>query len=258
MSLTLNVHPRDTHIKFDEPTHTYTIDGDNDYKSVTTWIHEFFPSFNADLIISKMRKGKNWGPTNQYYGKTTKEIKDGWNANGREAAELGTEMHLNIEYYYNSHPFNTGFTGTREYKLFQDYLSNHQQYKAFRTEWTIYSKKYRLAGSVDMVYTDPDNPDKIVIADWKRSKEIKYSNHWEKGLGPLKDIDNCNYWHYILQLNVYSMIIEKYYHLETTEMFLVILHPNQDSYVKIIIPKVTTPIMKMLKVRKRELNKTTV
>ena len=42
----LNPHPRDSHISFDEGPHIYTIDGDSDYMSVTTWNHSHFPHFN--------------------------------------------------------------------------------------------------------------------------------------------------------------------------------------------------------------------
>ena len=34
-----NSHPRDKSITFDEGPHIYTIDGDSDYMSVTTWNH---------------------------------------------------------------------------------------------------------------------------------------------------------------------------------------------------------------------------
>lgn len=248
-----NAHPRDKDIKFDEPTHVYTIKGNSNYKSVTTWIHEFFAPFDADKVIAKMKSGRNWGPSNKYYGQTDQEIKDGWKKNGREAAEMGTAMHLNIERYYNEQPYTAGFTDTKEHQLFQGFLQNHKQYKAFRTEWSVYSKIYRLAGSIDMTCIDPNDAKKVVLADWKRAKEIKYTNHWEKGIGPLSDIDNCNYWHYTLQLNVYRMILEKYYAKEVSEMFLVVLHPDQNSYIKIIVPRVTEPIMKMLECRKNEI-----
>lgn len=248
-----NIHPRDKHIEFDEPTHIYTIDGDSNYKSVTTWIHDFFPYFDADHVIAKMRAGKNWGPSNKYYGLTNEEIKEGWKQNGQEAAMLGTAMHLNIEYFYNDQPFTPGFEDTPEYQLFQEYQSDHLLYKPYRTEWTVYSKKYRLAGSIDMVYIDPDDPDKVVLADWKRSKEIRYSNKWEKGFGPLAETDNCNYNHYCLQLNLYRLILEKYYRKQVTEMFLVILHPNQNTYIKIVVPRIWKPIMEMLAERKNEI-----
>ncbi len=247
-----NYHPRDKNIEFDEPTHVYTIEGDSDYTSVTTLIHKFFPHFDADKVIAKMRSGRGWGPNNKYYDMTDEEIKEGWRRNGQEAAELGTAMHLNIEKYYNGLPFNPGFTDSKEYTLFESFLNDHYLYIPYRTEWTVYSKKYRLAGSIDMVYIDPEN-EKFVIVDWKRSKEIKYSNKWDKGYGPLSDLDDCNYNKYCLQLNVYRMIIEKYYDKPVSEMFLVIIHPNQDDYIKIVIPKMSEPIMRMLDVRKREL-----
>jgi ATP-dependent exoDNAse (exonuclease V) beta subunit len=248
-----NAHCRDKDITFDEPSHVYTVKGKSGYKSVTTWIHEFFPSFNADNVIAKMHSAKSWGPSNKYYGKTNKEIKDDWSKNGKKAAEMGTLMHLNIEHYYNQQPFMAGFTETSEYKLFQEFLHDHKNYKAYRTEWYIYSRKYLLAGSIDMVYVDPDDNKKIIIADWKRAKEIKYTNHWEKGFGPLSNMDNCNYWHYTLQLNIYRMIVEKYYNLMVSQMFLVILHPDQDTFIKIIVPRLVDPIIKMLVIRSDEI-----
>lgn len=250
-----NSHPRDAHIKFDEPAHVYTIDGDSDYKSVTTWIHDFFPSFDADSVIRKMRNGKNWDEDNKYYGMSNAEIKQMWKENGREAAELGTLMHLNIEYYYNGLEYTEGFVKTKEYELFCGYLADHQEYKAYRTEWTVYSKRYRLAGSIDMVYVDPKDSEKVIIADWKRSKEIRFNNRWEKGYGPAGVFDNCNYCHYCLQLNVYRMMLEKYYGKKVSSMFLVILHPNQDRYQKIMVPRIWEPIMEMLAERLKEIGK---
>ena len=37
-----NKHERDKRIIFYEPTHTYTIDGDSNYTSVTTYVHKHF------------------------------------------------------------------------------------------------------------------------------------------------------------------------------------------------------------------------
>jgi ATP-dependent exoDNAse (exonuclease V) beta subunit len=247
----INSHPRDSHIVFEPKTHTYTIDGCSDYKSVTTWIHEFFPAFDSQAVISKMKAGKNWGPDNKYYGMSNSEIQTAWKKNGTEAAALGTAMHENIENYYNGLPIDKNFKKTPEYKLFRKYLSDHKAYQAYRTEWTVYSKVYRLAGSIDMVYKDPKDPNKLIIADWKRCKEIRFSNKWEKGLGALSDIDNCNYWHYCLQLNVYRMILEKYYGKTISEMFLVVLHPDQKEYQKIVVPRVTKPIISMVVDRKK-------
>jgi len=251
----INKHPRDDHIEFEESTHTYTIDGDSNYKSVTTWIHSFFPNFDADIVIKKIKQSASWGPNHKYYGYTDLEIKELWNNTGKEASTFGTAMHLNIEYYYNNLPFTNKFTDTKEYTIFKKYLEDHKQYIPYRTEWSVYTKAYKLAGSIDMVYYDPEynkDPNKVVIADWKRSKEIKYVNKWEKGFEPLKDIDNCNYWHYTLQLNMYILILEKYYSKQVTDMFLVVIHPDNDNYIKIPIKRIYEPIQKMLEIRKKE------
>jgi hypothetical protein len=85
-------HERDSHIHFDEGPHIYTIDGDSDYMSVTTWNHSHFKEFNADLIIEKMMKSRNWTKS-KYFGMTPQEIKDLWDKNGKEASEAGTKMH---------------------------------------------------------------------------------------------------------------------------------------------------------------------
>ena len=51
-----NAHPLDSNIVFDEGPHIYTINGDSDYTSVTTWNHANFEKFDADKVITKMMK----------------------------------------------------------------------------------------------------------------------------------------------------------------------------------------------------------
>ena len=117
----LNPHPRDEHIKFDEPSHTYTIDGDSDYTSVTTWNHSHFKHFDADKIIANMMNSRNW-PNSKYYGQTPEEIKAGWEKNRDEAATAGTKMHLDIEKYYNGMEVEND---SKEYSQFLEYLKDH-------------------------------------------------------------------------------------------------------------------------------------
>ena len=92
----LNAHERDAHITFDEGPHIYTIDGDSDFMSVTTWNHSHFGHFDADKIIEKMMNSHKW-PTSKYYGMSRNEIKALWAKNGKEASEAGTKMHYDIE-----------------------------------------------------------------------------------------------------------------------------------------------------------------
>lgn len=48
-----NCHERDKRIRFDEPTHTYTLDGEKLKGSVSAFYHEFFSHFNAPQTIGK-------------------------------------------------------------------------------------------------------------------------------------------------------------------------------------------------------------
>ena len=97
---TKNSHPRDNHISFDEGPHIYTIDGESDFMSVTTWNHSQFPHFDADKVIDKMMKSKKW-PQNKYFGMTKEQIKLLWSENGKKSSTQGTLMHYQIECFYN-------------------------------------------------------------------------------------------------------------------------------------------------------------
>ena len=58
-----NAHPRDKLVTFEEVGHKYTVDGDDDYMSVTTWNHKHFEEFNPDAAIKMMKKqGRNSTP----------------------------------------------------------------------------------------------------------------------------------------------------------------------------------------------------
>ena len=74
---TKNAHIRDKDISFEEGPHIYTVKGDRGgYTSVTTWNHNHFADIDADAIINKMMKSKNWtNPSKKYYGMTREQIK---------------------------------------------------------------------------------------------------------------------------------------------------------------------------------------
>ena len=228
-----NSHPRDSLISFVEETHVYTVDGKK-YKSVTTVIHDFFPKFDADHIIDKMMRSSNFW-SGKYRGMTKREIKDQWEHNRVEAANAGTNLHKDIENFINGDlPENPDST---EFIYFLNFWHEIviENFKPYRTEWIIHSKD-GIAGSIDCVLVNED--DELVLLDWKRSKEIKMTNQWEKGYGPFKHFDNCNYNHYTLQLNIYRHILESEYSKKVIGMFNVVLHPNADNYQLIEIKEI--------------------
>ena len=259
---TKHAHPRDAHIAFDEPTHKYYVNGSCQGNiSCTGFIHEFFGHFDAKKTITKMRKGANWA-TSKYFGKTDEEIMKEWSDNGKAASTAGTAMHLAIEQYMHSayHEIDPAVMNTPEWQYFKKFWDDcGHDLEPYRSEWEVFTdalqpfngeRKIKLCGSIDMVYRRKSDG-KFVIYDWKRSKEIKSDNPFEKGLPPLEHLPDTNYWHYTLQLNVYKWILEKYYGLEVADLYLVILHPDAPSYRRMRLNILNDEVEDMIECRRR-------
>jgi len=227
----LNKHHRDDNIVFTEEGHLYTILNINKHPiSVTTIIHKYFPEFDADKIIDKMMASRNFS-TGKYAGKTKEQIKKQWDDEGKSASHLGTLMHQDIENFFNNDPIL--YPNSKEFLMFKnfwnDLLLKYPTLKPYRSEWIVYDTNILLSGSIDCVLEN--HLGELLILDWKRSKEIKFENRFEKGYYPFNHMDNCNFSHYSLQLNFYRHMLENIYGKKVIFMMLVILHPNQENYV---------------------------
>ena len=163
-----NAHERDSHISFEEVPHIYTIDGDSDYMSVTSWNSTHFPKFDSDSVITKMMASPRW-PNSPYFGMTREEIKMKWKNDGIVASDAGTKMHYNIECFYNE--MDVEDDGSLEWKYFKEFNDSlEKKLTPYRTEWMVWDRELRLAGSVDMLFENPDGT--LQIYDWKRSKKV--------------------------------------------------------------------------------------
>jgi len=202
------------------------------YISSTTLVHTLFDKFDADKIITKMRNSRNW-VRSPYKHMTDEQIKKKWKDSGDFAAKAGTKMHLQIENYYNDvdHDKNSP-----EFRMFEEFVKDHPELEAYRPEWIVFDEESKVSGSIDMVYSRKNSKGEVeyVIADWKRSKEIKMGNRYQSGIDEFThQLEDCNYNHYSLQLSLYKYILEKNYGIKIAESFIVVLHPNQKEYIKI-------------------------
>jgi hypothetical protein len=246
-----NPHERDNHITFDEGPHIYTIDGDSSFMSCTTWIHSHFSHFNPDEILDKIfNSGKINNPSYKYYGMTREEIKLQWSSN--EASLMGTALHYDIECYYNDWKVEND---SIEYQYFLKFAEDYKNLKAYRTEWMVYDKELKLAGSIDMVFQD-ENQD-FWIYDWKRSKEINTEAYGGKHSSTecISHIPDVNFYHYSLQLNVYRTILEEKYGKHIKGMCLVRLHPNNyfHTYERIEVPFMTKEVQALFQHRREQI-----
>jgi hypothetical protein len=247
----INPHPRDSRVRFVEDTHVYYVDGSCEgYVSCTTFIHKLFDQFDADKIIAKMMNSKNW-PASAYYGMTPDEIKAQWDANRDAAATAGTLMHANIENYYNGLEHDET---SKEWQLFCKFKEDHKTLIPYRSEMIVFAEDLKIAGSIDMLFVVPSDPDGYIIADWKRSKQIKHENRWQKGTHPITaDLDDTNHNHYSLQLAIYKYLLQNYYGMRINGAFLVVLHPRQDTYMRIDVKNLDDRVEAIMRERRTEI-----
>jgi len=270
-------HPRDTFIRFYNRGHKYEISCDtkSKYTSVTTWNHKHFPKFDADAVIQNIFKSKAWGPDHKYWGMSADEIKNSWKSNGDAVSGAGTNLHERIENFMNDKRFTFEYSqkelyeiynsdnkekvdpeGQAEWEYFLQFVKDHPHLKPYRSEWMIFDENLKLAGSIDMVYENPDGT--LSIYDWKRSKEITKVNNWNKfAINPLIcHMPDSNFWHYALQLNTYKAILERKYNKIVTKLCLVRLHPDneEETYELLDVPILTKEIKELFDEREKEVS----
>uniref|UniRef100_A0A6C0JXC4 PD-(D/E)XK endonuclease-like domain-containing protein n=1 Tax=viral metagenome TaxID=1070528 RepID=A0A6C0JXC4_9ZZZZ len=246
-----HVHCMDQRIQLDEETHSYTIDHDKEYISVTRWIHTHFKGFDADAVIDKMMIGRNW-TTSKYFGQTREHIKLGWDRNRDDAANAGNKLHYDIECYYNGKTVNNT---SSEYKQFILFVKNNQL-KPYRTEWTVFDPEIKLAGTIDMTYILPNGH--LMIYDWKRTKHLASLIHptfcSDCAITEcIQHLPNTKYTHYALQLNIYKAILERNYNVVVEKLCLVCFHPDQYTYEVIEVADLKEEIDRLFEERKQSI-----
>ena len=232
----LNRHERDKRCEFDPEPHEYRIGG-TVFRSVTTIISKFFPVFNADEAIRKMKNGRSWNPTNRYWGMQDFEIKQMWEEKGISAAEQGTFLHEQIENFF----LEREYAEPQEFELFRQFQNDHKFLDPHRTEWRIFDEAYQIAGTIDFI---AKNGNEFEMYDWKRSVKVIdklngqaiIENRWEQGFNGLSDMGHTSFNHYSIQLSIYRYLLEKNYGICLSKMYVVVLHPDYDQYYKVEVP----------------------
>lgn len=238
------LHPmvRDARISFREQEHVYIVDGMQVPLSVTGFLALFHEPFDADVAIEKMMSGGGWLRrleeefTHIDGAPWTKgEIKTHWERNGCEARGRGTLMHWHIEQHLNGQRI--GEPKSPEFQLFERYEQDFliaQGIRPLRTEFSMFHVGLGIAGQADFLGVAPCGG--IVLVDWKRSKQIRGSNSFQKMRHPLGHLDDCNLMHYWCQLNLYKYILESEYNMKVMGMFACVLHPAQKTYQNLKVP----------------------
>lgn len=197
-------------MRFTEQNHSYRNDKGEMYQSVTSLIKSFAKPFDRIKQATKYAK-KNKLKVDEVLAK--------WDKAGKDASEKGTAFHAIKESELLS---KKGIIIDGEnHPIYPPHWEGGEKISGslklepgIYPEQLIWSDKYKLAGQADRVEVTKKN--KINIIDYKTSKEIKQRGYekWdgtvEKMKFPLQHLDDCNYTHYALQLNVYAFMIKQH------------------------------------------------
>lgn len=290
-----NQNDRDIRIEFDEKSHRYTVDGVSDQISVTTLVHKHFSDFNEDEVIQSMIKNKEKFEKGEYKefkdlppNEIKERIKEIWKNRRDSSTQLGTLMHKYIEYYYNDLSLEDSSDDpyiseklkqiNTEISFFRKFNNEiiKGKYKPYRTEWSIFSQKIKLSGQLDFLCKIKGQKGKYALFDWKRTKDLvmidkfknlkkKKQSEFDKEKDKEKaysvfDLDDINYIHYTVQLNIYKTLLEKLYKtkkdrpFEITEMYLVVLYGENESYIMKSVDSRPELVEYIFKKRFNELN----
>lgn len=248
-----NKHEFDSSIKFQKEGHKYWINDDcTDLISSTTYISKFFNKFDEDGVINNILKKHEYNndPEYRYYKMKPGDIKKIWETERNDSSNKGTDLHEDIELFYNDEPH---YNSSTEFQYFLNFQNDHKnEFNIYRTEFLIFSEMLKITGSVDALFMNSDGT--FTICDWKRTKKIDMESYKEKKINrPFENLMDCNYIKYSLQLNLYRVILEKFYNFEIKDMYLVVCHPNNDNYLKLHVDRMENEGELLLCMRKHEL-----
>lgn len=227
----------------------WNINNNNKYISVTTLIGKFENEFDSDFwsnykalekIIGsdkfklekpKLLKTKKWEDSlldlyeiNLSDFKACKqEVLDEWDRKNKESCERGTKIHEAIE--------NKFYTGAKNYSLSAYGLGGKFQCqknynkldlnRGVYPEYLVYyedddpneEERIRIAGQIDLLVKDGND---IIIFDNKTNESIDTKSYYDPALKkytmmkyPLNNLQDCNFYHYSLQLSLYAWMISK-------------------------------------------------
>lgn len=231
-------------IFFEEGSHSYTDSVGTKFTSVTNFVHEFSASQDWDMIARKYVLKHNYDNCLDKIAeaKTEQEkaliealaiirVREEWKASGDKACTLGTHVHAFMENQWKRKLY-TPDQDCPDYKEMaatglKAYLELSKRFVPIREEFIVYNTAWQLCGTIDFLAYDTLK-DRIVILDYKTNKEIKKDNPYQRCVGVLEGLPDCNYVHYSAQLSTYKAILESRTALKVGGMALI--HIRKDGY----------------------------
>lgn len=197
-------------MKFNELDHTYFNDDGELYVSGTSLIKKFCKPFERMKIATRYAKK---------HKRKVQDVLDEWDKTSKDAITKGVAFHKMKEDELSEKLHIT--LEDEEHDIFKanwheglKINDNLKLESGVYPELIVWSDKYQIAGQAD--YVEITKKGYINIQDYKTSKEIK-KNSYEKWDGskemmyfPVHNLEDCNFNHYSLQLNLYAFLIKQH------------------------------------------------
>jgi hypothetical protein len=185
-----------------------------EWTSVTSFISKYKKPFDAQTVAEKSSKSKK----SKWYGMSVQDILQAWENESTRAIDQGN-------WYHNQREADLLQLNTIErhgciLPIIRPLITDDIKYappqklqEGMYPEHFVYLKSAGICGQSDLVEVAKGE---VNITDYKTNKEIKKESYvnWEgvsqKMLMPVSHLDDCNFWHYALQLSTYMYIILKH------------------------------------------------
>tara|TARA_B100000131_G_C18096171_1_gene604112 strand:- start:729 stop:1442 length:714 start_codon:yes stop_codon:yes gene_type:complete len=226
----------DKNIVINKDKHEYRLllQPDMTFTSVTTFVEQFFEGFNAVKVAKKLIRKYH-----RYKNRTVESLVEEW----KSSAEYGTKVHQEIEKWILDGIEPKDIKAINGKKWLENYKLKSEI--EIYPEVIIYSTELTIAGTIDIIAKD-NNTGSYELIDWKTSKKIdKVSYGYKMGIHEVtKNILDCNFYHYALQLSLYRYILEQYYGISINNQLIV--HLQDDKVNALVAPYMRNEIISML------------
>ena len=277
-------------VVFEEEGHKY-YDKNNPeqtYTSVTTLIHSYAQEFDKQFwasfkALEKLLPKDVWNVEKKSLLNTKKfdkvllelhnisendfnreqqNILDQWDEENRKSCERGTKIHADLEHsFYKKRKdidiskFEIGGKFVCEKDRTELDLENGI-YPEYLISRISEDGKLRIAGQIDLLVKKGN---KLTIGDFKTNKKIETKSFFDsktrtsvKMKFPLNNLEDCNYYHYCLQLSTYAWMLQKYNPEFEIEDLVLIHFDHSDNMTVYHLPYLKDEVVKMLSHFKKE------
>lgn len=221
-------------LEFFEESHSYLMDGEHAMTSASTLIKSHFPEFETEKIAQRYADKR---------GLKKEDVIKAWEENTQRACDFGTMVHTWAERMLLGESLEVldkipkDEKGEAYYLSLKKYYLEHfiKRYKLIEAEMTVFHPDFFVAGTMDIL-AEEIRTGKICVLDWKTNKAIeKFCDFNRFGKGFLRHMDDCNFSHYSLQLNLYDLILREQYAMDPNKMERRVLHITPEKVLTYLI-----------------------